>query len=309
MTAPTILASFLGLAFGVGLWCIIAAVPSAWRIDLDARIAPYLDPDHRRDPRLARLSEPWSPARVWSEFTAKGGALLDRMLGGTDSVRQRLYQSGASPDVESFRIQQVIWGVVAAVAATALSSLAWWTRGASVVPLIVLIGCAGLLGVIARDQLLTQRAKARQRRILQEFPAIAELLALAVTAGEGTTQALARISRISQGEMAEELEYSLGLARSGTPGHDALQGLADRLQCPPLTRFIDGLIVAMQRGTPLGEVLRAQAQDVRESARQELIEAGGKREIGMMIPIVFLVLPITILFAIFPGLSMLRFSV
>lgn len=32
------------------------------------------------------------------------------------------------------------------------------------------------------------------------------------------------------------------------------------------------------------------------------MESGGKKEIAMMVPVVFLVLPITILFALYPGL-------
>ena len=74
-------------------------------------------------------------------------------------------------------------------------------------------------------------------------------------------------------------------------------------------RFVDGLVVAIQRGTPLGEVLRAQAADAREAARQSLIEQGGKKEISMMVPVVFLVLPVTVLFAVYPGASMLRLSI
>ena len=55
-------------------------------------------------------------------------------------------------------------------------------------------------------------------------------------------------------------------------------------------------------------VLRAQAQDVREESRRDLMEKGGKKEIAMMVPVVFLVLPITILFAVFPGWDFLNFS-
>lgn len=309
MSVAMMLAAFLGASLGIGLWCLMIAVPAAWRTDLDSRITPYLDPDDERVRQVASIPQAWSPARAWSEFTTRGAAMLDRMLGGADSVRQRLYQSGTRPDVEGFRVQQVIWGVSAAVAATALASVFWWSRGGMVLPLAVLVACAALLGVIARDQLLTRRAQSRQRRILQEFPAIAELLALAVAAGEGTVQALRRVSETSTGDLSDELDYTMSVARSDTSMQEALQGLADRMQCPPLTRFVDGMVVAMQRGTPLGDVLRAQAQDVRETARQELIESGGKREIGMMIPIVFLVLPITVLFAVYPGFTMLRFDI
>ena len=67
------------------------------------------------------------------------------------------------------------------------------------------------------------------------------------------------------------------------------------------------MIVAVERGTPLAEVLRAQAQDVREEGRRAVMEEGGKKEIAMMIPVVFLVLPITVLFALFPGFQFFTF--
>ena len=51
-------------------------------------------------------------------------------------------------------------------------------------------------------------------------------------------------------------------------------------------RFIDGRLVAIERGTPLAEVLRAQAADVREAGKRRLLEAGGRKEIAMMVEIV-----------------------
>jgi len=65
---------------------------------------------------------------------------------------------------------------------------------------------------------------------------------------------------------------------------------------------VHGLVVAIERGTPLAGVLRAQATDVRESAKRALLEAGGQKELQMMVPVVFLILPVTVLFALYPGL-------
>ena len=71
---------------------------------------------------------------------------------------------------------------------------------------------------------------------------------------------------------------------------------------PALARFVDGVVVAAERGTPLAEVLRAQAADVREAGRRALLEAGGRREIAMLVPVVFVILPTTVVFALYPGL-------
>jgi tight adherence protein C len=120
--------------------------------------------------------------------------------------------------------------------------------------------------------------------------------------------ALERVCRLSHGELATELGRCLADARAGANLPTALQGLADRTGLPSLARFVDGMVVAVQRGTPLAEVLRAQAQDVREAGRRAVMEEGGKKEILMMVPVVFLVLPVTVLFAVFPGFSLLQFT-
>jgi tight adherence protein C len=67
---------------------------------------------------------------------------------------------------------------------------------------------------------------------------------------------------------------------------DALQEFSSRTDLGPLVPFVDGMIVAVERGTPLADVLRAQAQDVRDTAKRELMESAGKKEIGMMVPVV-----------------------
>ena len=144
--------------------------------------------------------------------------------------------------------------------------------------------------------------------MLAEFPTIAELLALAVGAGEGTTGALERVVRLSEGELSDELGRCLADARAGASLQKALQGLADRTGLVSLSRFVDGIVVAVERGTPLADVLRAQAQDVREEGRRQILEVGGKKEITMMIPVVFGVLPVTVVFALFPGLSFFQFQ-
>jgi tight adherence protein C len=56
----------------------------------------------------------------------------------------------------------------------------------------------------------------------------------------------------------------------------------------------------------LADVLRAQAQDVREVGRRELMESGGRKEVAMMVPVVFFILPVTVVFAVFPSMVVLR---
>jgi len=124
-------------------------------------------------------------------------------------------------------------------------------------------------------------------------------------AGEAPPDALLRVCRLTGGELARDLDAALARARSGTPLTVALTDLAERTTLEAFTRFVQGLVVAIERGTPLADVLRAQAADVREAGKRALLEAGGRKEISMMFPVVFMLLPVTVVFALFPALSTL----
>ena len=297
----------VGAGFGLGWVLVFLGLPAQRRPGLDARLAPYL-----RDavaPSRLLASMPRSRSRVAEVAAPLIGDLarwVDRIMGGSASVRRRLQRAGLAPDVEGFRGEQVVWGALGGAVGTALAIFALVVRGAAVLPVVMLVVASVLLGVIARDQWLTRQASAREQLMLAEFPTVAELLALAVSAGEGATGALDRVCRLSHGELSVELGRCLADARAGANLPTALQGLADRTGLVSLTRFVDGMVIAVERGTPLADVLRAQAQDVRESSRRAIMEAGGRKEIGMMVPVVFLILPITVLFAVYPGFALLR---
>jgi tight adherence protein C len=109
------------------------------------------------------------------------------------------------------------------------------------------------------------------------------------------------VSRVAHGELAAELSRALDDVRAGSGLVDALENVARRLDLPELTRFVEGVVVAVDRGTPLSAVLQAQAGDAREAERRRLIETGGRKDIAMMVPVVFMVLPLSVLFALFPG--------
>ena len=137
---------------------------------------------------------------------------------------------------------------------------------------------------------------------MAEFPTIAELLALAVAAGESPVAALDRVVTRSGGALSAELGRVLASIRTGEPVAVAFDRLAATTGLPLLSRFAQGIAGSVERGTPLAEVLHAQAAaDVREAGRRELIEVAARREVFMMVPVVFLVLPVTVMFAFWPG--------
>jgi tight adherence protein C len=301
---PAVQGGLLGLVAAAGLVAVSRRLPAARRPRLDDRLAPYLR-DAARPSGLLRSQKALTPfpslERLAAPFVADAARLIERLLGGTTSLRHRLDRAGDTRTLDEFRAEQVVWGGVGLLGGL-VTSLALAARsGVRPVPLLVLCVLSAAAGVLARDHWLTRAVERREARMMAEFPTVAELLALAVAAGEGPVGALERVTVVSRGELATELGRALADARAGASLVQALHGVGARTSLAALSRFVDGVAIAVERGTPLADVLRAQAVDVREAGKRALLEAGGRKEIAMMVPVVFLVLPVTVLFALFPG--------
>ena len=275
----------IGFALGLGLVLVWAGLPRNRRATLNDRLLPYV----RDAPRPSRLLASRQVGGAGALKVLAGpvvadlGGRIESILGGSASVKRRLLRAGKAPDVDRFRAEQVLWGAVGLLVGLVIGSIIWLGQGGSVVRAVLVVLCGVGVGVVTRDQWLSREATVREQRMLSEFPTIAELLALAVGAGEGAVGALERVCRLSHGELSAELGRCLADARAGANLPTALQGLADRTGLMSLSRFVDGMVIAVERGTPLADVLRAQAQDVRETGRRAVMEAGGKKEIAMMV--------------------------
>ncbi|WP_028047650.1 type II secretion system F family protein [Cellulomonas sp. URHE0023] len=306
--SPVVQGALIGLLGGLGALLVVARL-RARRVSLDDRLAPYLRAQRTSSGLLppTTVRGPFATIeRLVSPLMSDAVRLVTRLGSPTAELRRRLVRAGRAESVEQFRAGQVVWGVVSLAAGLALALAIATIRGGSPVGLALLVAVCGVSGVLLRDWMLSREIQAREARMMAELPTVAELLALAVGAGEGAIGALERVVRTTHGELTGELERTLAAARAGRPLTAALDGLADRTGLAPLARFAEGVAVAVERGTPLADVLRAQAQDVREVGRRELMEAGGRKEVAMMVPVVFLILPITVVFAVFPSMVVLR---
>ncbi len=300
--SPSAWGAVLGGLLGVGLVTVVGRVVALRRPRLAVRVLPYVRDLPQAGPRPV-VPQPGAGAfgAVLDPFLTSAADALERVLGGSAAVRRRLERANLAMTVREFRVEQVLWGLVGFAATAVVSVLVALRSPGRTVPLLVVCLAAFVLGALLRENRLSAQVAERERRILAEFPTVAELLALAVGAGEGPVSALDRVVSRSHGELARDLGAVLAEIRTGTPVGTALDGLARRSGLPVVARFAEGMAVALERGTPLAAVLHAQAADVREAGRRALIESGARKEVLMMVPVVFLVLPVTVVFAFWPG--------
>jgi len=297
--------ALLGALAGAGAVLAWSRVRVVGKPQLATRVLPYVRdlPQVGRTPglRVASASPTSAAAGVFGPVLRSAADAVERVLGGATSVRRRLERAGLERTVHDFRVEQVVWGLISFSVSAVVGVLATLRDPGSAVGTLILCLAAFATGVIARDNWLTHQVTTRERRILEEFPTIAELLALSVAAGEGPVAALDRVCRRSGGELSRELGRVLAAVRTGEPVGSAFDRMAATSGLPLVARFAEGIAVAVERGTPLADVLHAQAADVREAGRRELIETAARKEVLMMVPVVFLVLPVTVMFAFWPG--------
>lgn len=302
-------AVLIGGGFAAGMLSILSVLPRWRAVNLAVRIGPYVR-DVVPDENLPRgiLPEagalPASGRTLWER--ARSG--FERMLGGGEALRQRLAQAGVRTDPASFRGRQLGWGLagigVGAIALTVLALTGRMSVPTSVMPLL-----CGAAAAACYDVQLSARAKARRVRLTDELPTTLEFLALCLSAGEGFLDSLRRVAEVGSGELTAELRQVVLAVGTGSPLADALSEMARRLQLPGLSRAVDQVIAALEHGAPLAAVLHAQAGDAREDAKRVLIEQAGRKEILMLLPLVFLILPLSVLFAVYPGLFILRLGI
>ncbi|CAN5232597.1 type II secretion system F family protein [soil metagenome] len=301
-------ATICGVGLGLGLWSIMSVLPRFARPRLVVRVAPYLM-DVSADAREIVSRRTIEPLPVIGALLAPSFAALrtrlGSVLGGNAEITVRLRQAGLDRTLESFRSRQL----VASIGGAALGLVGAVVVGHAALSFlfVLAIGLVGAVaGVLACDKLLSRNASARLSRIEAELPTTLEFLTLSLSAGEGILDGIRRVSQISRGELAVELSRVVAETNTGVAFADALRAMAADIRLPPLTRCVEQVIGALDRGTPLAEVLRAQAHDSRELAKRGLLEEAGKKEVAMLFPLVFLILPATVVFAVFPAFAVLQ---
>lgn len=304
MSDELIWASAGGLGIGAGLLLSISGLPALNRPRMAERLTPYVQ-SAAPTAELAKAPVLGGVAQIFAPVLNVALRQLDRFSIDSGHLTRRLGEADLSLSVTDYRLQQLGCAAGAAavavvgVIAAAASGRSHWLFA------LIAVSAATVLGVGLRDQALSARIRRRRARMLAEFPTVAEMLALAVSAGDTAPGAFERISRAARGELSAELNGLIRRTQAGVPFTEALRGLDSRLGIPQIGRFLEGVAVAVERGTPLADVLRSQAADVRELAKRDLMETAGRREISMLAPVVFGILPTTVVFALFPGLSLL----
>lgn len=171
-------------------------------------------------------------------------------------------------------------------------------------PALAALGAA--TGWLGFGMYLSTRRERRARSLRFELPVVADALALHVIAGESITTAIERYVASSRGVAAAELSDAIDHHRAGAGVEESLQRAVRRSADPDAGRLYSMLAHAHGTGGRLADALSELARDYRASLARDLTVEGGKRALATYGPVLGLMVPVTLLFLLYPTLVGLR---
>ena len=160
-----------------------------------------------------------------------------------------------------------------------------------------------------KNEIKLKRGVKKSPSIDSELADFALLLSLCVQNGLGVEQSFAWISQRMTGALSMKLKEIVRRVELGESFLDALKQTAEELNNPSLTEFCSKLSISISRGTPVSQVLISQATTINHQLAQKELQKANSNETKMLLPMVFLILPMSVLMASFPSLSNLGLGI
>jgi tight adherence protein C len=175
--------------------------------------------------------------------------------------------------------------------------------GRSVLPLAALGAATGWL---IFGMWLSTRRERRARRLRFELPVVTDAISLHIIAGESVATAVRRFAEQSSGVASEEITVALDEVASGRGIAEALQRNVRRTADPEAGRLYTLLAHAHDTGGRLADSLGELGADYRAALARDVTAEGGRRALTTYGPILALMVPVTLLFLLYPTIAGLR---
>lgn len=161
---------------------------------------------------------------------------------------------------------------------------------------------AVIVAYFVPDLLISSKAKERQEQIQRDLPDVLDKIVISIDAGLGFEAAMSKISRTSDGPLAEELvrtgqDVALGMAR-----RDAYEALQRRTSSEDLTSFVRGVIQAEEHGSSMSAMVRIQSKEMRMKRKLRAEGKAGKVSVKLLAPLMACIFPVLFVVVLAPAM-------
>lgn len=287
------------LAFVSVALLVLAAAPRRERT-VRQRLAPYGRRAGMASPARERALAGSFLHRVLRPVVRSGVAMVSSAT--PTGIRERaLLELARAGDPVGVDTYLAIRGV--AMLGLPLTAILFFTRGSEGMTPLGLVMVAGLFlaGRRVTSWWIGGRVTARQGTVERSLPGALDLVTVCMEAGLSFDAGLAKMVEKTRGPLADGFARVLQEMQIGKPRREALRDLARRTQVRDLSTFVAAVAQADQMGMSLAPVMRAQADEVRTRRRQRAEEQAMKAPVKMLFPLIFCILPATMLVVLGPA--------
>jgi tight adherence protein C len=285
------------LVFGV--ICLVAAVGT---------LVPLLDfaPSTRKSIKVRVRA-------MAASTTREGSPTKKRTLGAKNpdlGVLRAVVTRGAVAKIErqlglAGKTQAVLPMVVAlkVIAPVVVGLLAYSFVAKMASPLWWLIYCVVVVvAYFVPDIVVGGRAVERQKRMMYDLPDVLDQITISIEAGMSFEGALSRVGVNNRGPLGEEIVRTVQDMNLGMPRRESYLALAARNDVEDLRRFTKSIVQAEEFGVPISQIVRIQAEEMRDKRRQRARETAQKVPVKLLFPMLTCVMPVLFIVILTPAI-------
>ena len=221
-----------------------------------------------------------------------------------DRVHADLLKAGLTGTVRAEEFVAIQMGSVLLGVALGLACLVSDALGTKVG--VAMLFILPIVGGLAPTRWLRSRIKTRRMRVTNDLPDLLDLMTISVAAGLGLEQAMQVSCARFESPVCDELRLTLREMELGLSRHDALDNLKLRTDIDDLITFAVVLSQADALGLPIGRVLEAQADEMRDKRRQRAREKAAKVPVKILFPLALCFLPAIMIIVLGPIVGPIR---
>lgn len=168
------------------------------------------------------------------------------------------------------------------------------TLGLALAPVLAAFG-------LLLPRMISARARSRHAEaVRQALPDTADMLYAYVLGGKNLDQAFKGAARLAPAPLGLFLQHVVREMELGSTREESFKRLAERCPVRELSSLLSSLLEAERRGHPLSVSLAVFSREIRLRRRDELRQAGAKAPLKMLAPLVFMILPASVLLTVGP---------
>jgi len=239
-------------------------------------------PDEIRGSTEARMYDVKEILDISARFTDR---LINKGSIPIEKLKKKLVSAGKPMNASQFFAFKVLLMIGLPVATVILFN-----------PKPLLLSIPLALGFLIPEFWLNGIIKKRQAIVLKDLPHVIDLLNICVGSGLDFMLAVNRvIEDFKSCILVKELKVLLNEIQMGSSRRDALKGLASRINSPEVVSFVRTLLQADRMGTPIGDALKMQAEEIRIRRFQRGEEMALKAPIKLLFPLLVFILPVVLI--------------